>query len=600
MQPASVSDFSHPGAQIATAGARWSRLVEAAFLLLVCLGLFGIGLGRHDFIKTEGLRAIVAGEMLGQPGLSMPSVHHRPQTKKPPLYAWTTTLLARAANRLDEQIARVPSAVAGTLLILLLYGVGEGCLGRGAGVPAAALGLANATILDYSMRAELDMGFTLLTTVAILLAYPALYRGGGLGALCWLGCYAAATLAAMWKGPHSLIFLWVPLLAYGWRKKEWRWLRNPAQVIGLLLSLGVLIGWTRLLSGHAGQREVGNTAVIELFSRLIPHSGEDVLSILYAVPLMVFVAIPASLFILASFRNGVVYQANDRPADRSLRATLDFCTGRARLWWSRLAPTPFVEFLLFWLGANVVWSAIVPAKAPRYWLPLYPPAILLAAHVLRQGMTASVPETGQRHLRFTWRAIYAVLGGVGVLALATGLVVAAAGDLTVGGTSLTPAWAWLVWGAGCLAVAAVEFSKRLPTATIGRCVGLIVVVLAFKPVLAGVWWPARAASDTQRHNAASLDELVPCGEKIYVLGRHELPDVAFYSHHVFQWIDHPADAAAFTDAPTTHYLLRTEDLDECVARHGFRFVRELEFTRADKQVSLIRIDGLESRMMESQ
>ena len=87
---------------------RLSRTVEVVFLLSVCGVLFFLGAGRFDFIKTEGLRAIVVAEMLEQPGISMPSVHHRAYLKKPPLYAWCTTLLAQAAGRFDKQIARRP------------------------------------------------------------------------------------------------------------------------------------------------------------------------------------------------------------------------------------------------------------------------------------------------------------------------------------------------------------------------------------------------------------------------------------------------------------------------------------------------------------
>ena len=588
----SLSPDQPAGPLVVSAGSACgaSRGIEAVFLVLVCGASFFVGLGRHDFIKTEGLRAIVVSEMLERPGLSMPSVHHRPYLKKPPLYAWTAATLARIAGRFDEQIARLPSAVAGTLLILLLYAAAEWCIGRGAGIPAAAFGLANTTVLDYSVRAELDMGFAFLTTLAILLAYPALHRGGWAGVVCWLGCYLAATVGAMWKGPHSLIFLWVPLLAYGWRKRNWRWLWNPGQVVGLLLSMGVLIGWAVSLSGYAGKSEVGKIAAMELVSRLVPLSGGDLLSVLYAVPVMAIVVLPASLFVMASFLSGVVYSADDRPADRSAKAVVRFCVGRLRQWWGVLARDRFTEFLLFWLGANLVWTAIVPAKSPRYWLPMFAPAFLLAAGVLHRRMVGGIGQGGERRLDVAWRGTYAVVGGVGVLALVAAVVAAVADGPTIGGVSLGPAWAWLVLGSGCVVVAGMEFMRRVPASPIGRCVGLIVVALACKPVLADVWWPARERSDTQRYNAAAIDDLVPAGQPVFVLGTHELPDVAFYSRRRFQWIDEPAQAADFTDAASAHYLLRTEDLEKCVSRLGFDFVTELEFVRADKELSLVRIE----------
>jgi 4-amino-4-deoxy-L-arabinose transferase-like glycosyltransferase len=584
-----------PGNEPSNARQTLGQTVEVFFVLVICMVLFLVGLERFDLIKTEGLRAVVVAEMLEQPELAMPTVHHRPYTKKPPLYAWCTTLLARAAGRFDEQIARLPSALAGGFLALLLFGVAEARLGRGAGLIAAALLLANPTIVDYSMRAELDMGFALLTTVSMLLAYEALRRRGVTGVVCWMACYLAATLAALWKAPHSLIFLWVPLLAYGWRKREWRWLWNPAQVAGLLLSLGVLVIWAVTLSTFAGNRNVAETAAIELVSRLVPLSGEDLLSVIYAVPMMAVIVLPASLFVIASFRSGVVYSPDDKPTGRSVQALARFCVGRFRSWWQAVAQDPFAEFLLFWLFANLAWCSIVPAKAPRYWLPMFPPVVLLAAHLLLQGSRGTASATGRRHLDLAWRGIFGVLGVIGLLSLAMAAIAASRPELTVAGASLGPAGAWLAMGLGWTILAVVEFARSKPVPIVGRCLGLLVIVLAAKPLLSEAWWPARAASDSQRLNAARIDATVPAGQPVFVLGRHELPDVEFYSQRRFEWLDHVNDAASLGPAGAAYYLLRTEDLDECVAAAGLQYDVETEFQRADKSLSLIRIRPTPSR-----
>ncbi len=555
-------------------------------MLAVCVVLFFLGQGRHDFIKTEGLRAVVVAEMLEQPGLAMPTVHHRPYTKKPPLYAWSTAALARAAERFDEQIARLPSAIAGTLFILLLYAVGETALGRGAGWIAAALALANVTVVDYSMRAELDMGFALLTTTALLLAYPALRRGGATAVVCWMACYLVATLAALWKAPHSLIFLWVPLLAYAWRKHDWRWLRNPGQVAGLLLTLGVLMTWAVTLSTFAGNQTVARAAAIELVTRLIPLSVGDLLSTLYAVPMMALIVLPASLFVIASFRSGVIYETNDRPAGRSAGAVVRFCIERFRGWWRAVAQNPFAEFLLFWTFANLLWCAIVPAKAPRYWLPMFAPVFLLAGHVLRQ----QVSPGGRRHLELAWRWVYGVIGVGGLAGLLMALILVVTGAQGVAGLTLGSPWPWLVLGTGCTTVAVLNLADRRHRTSWAPCLGLIIVVLAAKPVLAQVWWPARAQSATQRLNAAAIDERVPTGQPVLVLGRHELPDVGFYSRRRFEWLDSPEEAKWHTSTSPAYFLLRQEDLDEIVVDPGFEYTLELEFDRADKRIVLIRID----------
>jgi len=587
------------------------RYVEIPLLLLVCGALFLPGMGRFDFIKTEGLRAVVVKEMLEQPGLSMPSVHHRPQLKKPPLYAWTTTLLARAVGHFDERIARLPSAAAGTLLILLLYLAGERGLGRGAGLIAAAFGLTNVTVVDYAARAELDMGFGLFTTVSILLAYEALRARGGSGPRAgppgsgwrWIACYLAATLAALWKGPHSLIFLWVTLAAYSWRKRNWRWVAAPGHVTGLLVCLGALIAWTIALSGHAGAGNVGKTAAIELVSRLIPLSLAGLVSILYALPVMAAVLLPSSLFVLISLRSGPVYAAEDRPGGRSFRELWRFSRGRASRWWAALAAHPFEEFLLYWLVPNMLWSAVVPAKAPRYWLPMFPPALLLAAAILlRHRATTEAaaahsrvggpkPGKDKDHLDLAWRELYrcfGIAGGV-VLMVASGAALwSELRHLGKAGSVLT--WPWQALGLGWIAVSFINVPRATGPTLPRRCLGLIVVALAVKPVLTHVWWPIRAHDDSQRGPAAQIDAVVPAGEPVFVLGRHELPDVEFYSRRFFQWLDEPTEARAYTSAPDAFYLLRKEDVQDEVTARGFDFQTCLEFIYADLPVYLIRVE----------
>jgi len=612
------------------------RSVEIPLLLLVCGALFLSGMDRFDFIKTEGLRAVVVKEMLEQPGLSMPSVHHRPQLKKPPLYAWTTTLLARAVDRFDQRIARLPSAAAGTLLILLLYLAGERGLGRGAGLIAAAFGLTNVTVVDYAKRAELDMGFALLTTVSILLAYgahrsqssdthtdsvlrpnqsrPATGRTNAeqdctapdnrrLGAgWWWIGCYLTATLASLWKGPHSLIFLWVTLATHSWRKRRWRWVLTPGHIAGMVLCLGILVGWTITLSAHAGAGNVGKTAGIELVSRLLPLSLGDLASILYALPVMGVVLLPASLFMVVSLRSGPVYTAGGAPASRSLRDLWHFCAGRAGRWWAALAAHPFQEYLLYWLIPNMLWSAFVPAKAPRYWLPMFPPAFLLAAAILLNHRTTTEagsadcrvgrcpPAGGRDHLELAWRGLSAFFGITGCAVLLCAGVVALKPDLSIGGAALRPAWAWAAFGLGWAAAAVIALQRRAGPATTRRCLGLLVVVLAAQPVLTHVWWPIRARDDSQRGPAAQIDAIVPAGQPVFVLGRHEIPDVEFYSRRFFQWLDEPNEARAHTSAPRTYYMLRKGDLAAEVSSRGFDYETCLDFLYADTPIALIRID----------
>jgi len=595
-------DSAHSGAGLASAA-------EIVCLLVAAWMLFFVGLGRFDFIETEGLRAIVVEEMLQRPGYTMPTVHHHPYLRKPPLYAWTSVALSRRLGRFDEQVARLPSAISATLLVAFLYVAGERWIGRGGGLAAAVLMLANSTVLDYGFRAELDMPFALMTTVSLFLAWTAL-SGRGVGRhLAWLGCYAAAAAAAMWKGPHSLIFIWLALLTYGKLERRWDWLWHPAQLVGLAGTLAVLIGWSVALSLYAGAGEVGSTAVVELYRRLVPHGLADCLGVLWFPLVTVIVTVPASLFVLTSLHpvRSVPNASRSEPTNRTAlsdcgagnehkwrRDVPTWCWSVLRSWIGRVRAEPFAAFLLSCVVPNLVFLMIVPAKSPRYTLPIFAPIVLLGAWVLTRDRAARAEADTVKPDAYEvlWRCVYGFLGAVGVLALILGGVVTVWADRPVGMMPVGSPCAWAILAGACLIAAGFEFFGRGGTRHRARLFGLLLVVLGAKPVIMDVWWPGRLMSDSMVAAAAAIDARVPPGEPVFVLKKNDCPDVAFYSKRQFYWIDDPSKAGARTPGAKTYFLMRDEDIDEAGAlRLRSDFAELLTFTRTDRKIVLFTLDA---------
>jgi 4-amino-4-deoxy-L-arabinose transferase-like glycosyltransferase len=576
-----------------------ARLGELFLLILVCVWVFFFWRVQPDFIKTEGLRAIVVHEMVETDQLTMPNVHHRPYLKKPPLYAWSTGLLALGIDRWDENVARMPSAISGLLFILLLYTIGEAWIGRGGGGIAAALGIANVTVIDYGMRAELDMGFTLWTTVAIVLVRPAMRTEAGRGWLAWLGCYGAATVAGLWKGPHSLIFLWLVLLAYGLLRKQWKWLRSPAQWLGLVIFLGAMMTWTVTLSKHAGAINVGKTAGIELFVRLVPHSVGDLISILTFGFVLVAITLPASLLILVTAREGqpqVAIASRGQPGSLRLflpaslkrddlrRYGKDVASG-VRFWWDHVTADPVAEFLLMWIFSSFVFMTIVPAKSPRYTLPIFPPIFWLASYFVIRQRQGRLKEESTRAMERAWRGIYLVLGAIGGVVLILGAVLFFRSLSAQQENVSIPVWPFVVLGLGWLSVGMVEWgggARRIPSV---RWMGLLVVVACAKPTLSDVWWPLRTRSDTQRPLAQQIHDLIPVDQPVYVWGKHELPDLAYYCSglgHAFFAIGELKDNAHEPVTRKGYILVPGEDWNECQRALGGDLVLVEEFVREDR------------------
>lgn len=597
-------------------GVGWaSGWAHVALLLAVCAVHFFLYQGRFDFIETEGLRAIVPYEMLERGGPSMPTVHHRPYVNKPPLYAWTTTLLAQAIGRFDEQVARLPSSISATLLVLLLYMVGRRWGGGATGLAAAALALTNLTVLDYGFRAELDMPFTFLLTGAFLLLWPALNGRGAAATACWIGAYVLATAAAMWKAPHSLIFMGLGLLTYARVKRRWRWMIQPGNLIGAALALVVLGAWLMKVLGYAGGKRVGTAAGSEVVNRLAP-SVDDLLSIPLFPLILAVVTLPASAYLVASFwESGAARVEASGTVWRRARSKL-------AAWWRWAARDPFAEFLLLMLLPNLVFLAVAPAKSARYALPMFPLLLLLCGWMAGGGATggrgdketsAAAPPLDRAAI-----GVFNALKWLGLAACGAALVVGVVPAAWTARLSAGPVWAWLALGLGGLLAWAVgrEGASRAsgeagadrtnsavrPVGATGsrgaKCscgAAFLLLSIGCAPIISEVWWPARVKSDSQRAAAARIDAIVPDGEPVFVLGRQEFPDTAFYSNRSCYWIDAPAQVRPTTSSPAPFFIMRETELlgdkpgmPNYVEFQGFREL--LRFDRIDRDVILFNLD----------
>ncbi len=544
------------------------RLLEILLLLVVCYLAFFTTLKRHDYIKTEALRAIVVDEMLERDGLTMPTVHHTPYLKKPPLYAWITTLLARQAGGLDEQLARLPSAVCGTLFVLLMYLLGERWIGRDGGLTAGAFALLSPTIADYAVRAELDLPFSFFCAVNMALTLTALRARGVVAGLCWLLAYAAALTASMWKGPHVLIFMWLTLLAYGGLTRSWRFLKSPAQWIGLAATLGVLVWWTAALSAFAGPSTVGRSAALELLVRLVPHKAGHLVEFVTFLPMLVIITLPASAFMLLGFRRDV------RTSCGLAAAPATAATGvwpTLRNWWRAHWAQEHTRMMVLWLVPSLAFMLWAPAKAPRYSIPLFPPIFLLAALVAVR--LNPVTDSTRRHVDRVWRVFFGALAAAGIF----GLVRMIAGffglNFGLGDADAWRPWAFLaVGGLIPLTVDLVYRGRRMLRA---RLIVTLAAILGLQPVLHDVWWPLRVRHDTQRPAAEQIDETVPAGTRLFVLGDHEYHDTAIYAATPLKFAASLDDALAQAGGERAYAICPADEVEEltedAAARHEVLF-----------------------------
>jgi 4-amino-4-deoxy-L-arabinose transferase-like glycosyltransferase len=144
-----------------------------------------------------------------------------------------------------ELAVRIPSIIAGTLLIPMLYGAGRDLYDRRVGLVAAALGSIAPIAIWYSQEARMYAIFMLFSLIAIWAQVRVLRRTGRLGA--W-AVYSIATAAMIWTQYFAVLQVLVQQAAFAgayWQRRrtgEHRRLRRAwiASTVTLLFLLAPL------------------------------------------------------------------------------------------------------------------------------------------------------------------------------------------------------------------------------------------------------------------------------------------------------------------------------------------------------------------------
>jgi 4-amino-4-deoxy-L-arabinose transferase-like glycosyltransferase len=186
------------------------KVTPLLILLLLAFGLRVWGLDDHNIWWDEGVGAWLARLPAGT------IVHWTAHDVHPPLYYLLTrgwwSLVGDGAF-----VLRFPSAVAGTLAVAAIYGLGRALGGRQAGLLSALFLTVSRFAIFWSQEIRMYALATLLTTGALWAAVRA-WRGGGWRA--WLGYVLAAT------GSLYALYLTAPVLVITNLAFPLAWLRS--------------------------------------------------------------------------------------------------------------------------------------------------------------------------------------------------------------------------------------------------------------------------------------------------------------------------------------------------------------------------------------
>jgi 4-amino-4-deoxy-L-arabinose transferase-like glycosyltransferase len=372
----------------------WSTLAAGKALgrwltVLVLAGWIGLlffdGLTSGPLFHTEGLRALVADEMLRSGNWIVPQCYHEPLLTKPPGAYIAIALCSMPFGGVQDWTARLPSAFAASATTLLFFWYFSRRAGKTAGIVAAVFLPMSFLWLEKVPTAEIDALQVMWISASLLFLFRALEygrsndpltppvptsdggellrvtppappsEGGDLfrvlrGEQFWwlaaLLCVAGGFLTK-WTAPAFFYFTAIPLL---WWRGRLRLLWGRCHLVAASVAVLLCLGWVMAVIGQVGWSALWDTVYREGMMRVSPaHHDRSYpwLEVLTHPFRLWGAALPCSLVALFACRRSFA-QRLDEPSRRLL------------------------EEMHCWIWPNLLFWTIIPEHATRHSYPLFP------------------------------------------------------------------------------------------------------------------------------------------------------------------------------------------------------------------------------------
>lgn len=374
---------------------RYQRLI----LLLLCAILYGFWWSRVPLLEVDEVRYVESTrEMFETHDFLIPHYRYEPRYAKPILYYWVQSAAVAAFGQ-NEITVRLPSALLGLLLVLMVHAFllrllgreihdrehGQLAIARGAAFLGAA-GLAVLPLLaPWTRLAATDITLTFFITsslLAIVLAElePATARRW------YLLAAVAAALAFLTKGPMGIVIPGVVWLIYHVRQRSlWAEMRRVPWIgmigIVLLINLPWYIATLFVKDGHGFLQKFFLTENAGRFATNM--QGRNSFGQRFSALIIFLLGSVAVLFPLNAFlaRDLVM------PFNGDTSAVRDTTTARLR------------RFAWIWLTTVIAFIALSQTRGLNYIQGgSAAAAILFAIHLVTRFAPASSPASPRKRI----------------------------------------------------------------------------------------------------------------------------------------------------------------------------------------------------------
>jgi 4-amino-4-deoxy-L-arabinose transferase-like glycosyltransferase len=332
------------------------RMGHYALLLATGACLFLLNLGAPSLWDLdEGRNATASLAMLESQDYVVPRFNGQLRVDKPALLYWAQVAAYRLFG-VNEFAARLPSALAALLTLLLTYELGRRLFSTTTGL-LGGLVLASATMFCVSAHfANPDSLLVAATVLTLGFFWVGFARKGRI----WFAPVgAAAGLAVLAKGPVGLALPGLIILVFLTWERRLRLLLDCRVVWGILTFAAVALPWYVLVGV-----ETRGEFLREFLWKHNLDRALDPMENHFGPPYYYLIAVALGFVPWCAFFGPALYYAVGRGA----RADAE----RAEAY----------RFLWSWFAVYFVFFSLAATKLPGYILPLYPPTALLTARFL--------------------------------------------------------------------------------------------------------------------------------------------------------------------------------------------------------------------------
>ena len=354
--------------------------------MVICLVLFYGNLNAPFYDKQEAREALVVWEINHSGNWILPLRNGKEIPSKPPLYHWLAAITSQSADRLNEITARLPSAILGTLGVLLVYLAGATLWNRSAGLISGLILATSVEWWDTAKVARVDMTLTFVLLCAFLFFLYVYRTGGGRNKAIVLGLLLG--LATLAKGPLGFVVPSFAYLVFLCLKRKLCFIKELHPLIVISTCAVVAESWyaLALLQGGKAFLEV---VLKENFSMTIGREAGHPHSFYWYVPILFQKMAPWSLFFLP----------------------LAVWLSRSR----RVLERDEFLYLVVWIAASFCFFSAFTQKRSVYILMLYPALALLLGAWWRELQENAGPPDWNWLLRpaaYLSAASFLILSGV--------------------------------------------------------------------------------------------------------------------------------------------------------------------------------------------